>query len=52
MLARLKQTHSQDSAERPSQLFFGPFHLDIPARRLWRGDEEVVLTPKAVDLLT
>ncbi len=30
---------------------FGPFRLDAPARSLYRGDEFVMLTPKAFDTL-
>jgi DNA-binding winged helix-turn-helix (wHTH) protein/Tol biopolymer transport system component len=33
------------------QYRFGPFRLDPQKRRLWRGDELVSLTPKAVDIL-
>ena len=31
---------------------FGPFLLDREARQLWRGKEEIRLSPKAFDLLT
>src|ERR1051326_4022360 len=31
---------------------FGPFQLDCLRRELWRGDQQVPLTPKALDLLT
>src|SRR5262245_39498617 len=30
---------------------FGPFRLDVGGRLLWRGDEIVAMTPKAVDAL-
>lgn len=30
---------------------FGPYRLDVPTRRLLRGDEPVPLTPKAFDIL-
>lgn len=30
---------------------FGPFRLDPLRRRLWRGDEIVTVTPKAIDVL-
>src|SRR5215475_12726941 len=30
---------------------FGPFRLDVADRLLWRGDDIVPLTPKAVDAL-
>src|SRR3954467_12689682 len=33
------------------ELRFGPFRLDPQGRRLWRGEQETVLTPKALDLL-
>jgi DNA-binding winged helix-turn-helix (wHTH) protein len=33
------------------ELRFGPFRLDTEGRRLWRGEHETVLTPKALDLL-
>lgn len=35
----------------PSGYRFGPFRLDMRARRLLRGDEAVALTPKAFDAL-
>ena len=30
---------------------FGPFRLDSSTRELWRGEEEIALTPKAFELL-
>jgi DNA-binding winged helix-turn-helix (wHTH) protein len=30
---------------------FGPFRLDVRKRRLWKGDQIVALTPKALDTL-
>ena len=32
-------------------LVFGPFRLDLAARQLWRGEEPVALTPRAMDVL-
>jgi pimeloyl-ACP methyl ester carboxylesterase len=32
-------------------LHFGEFRLDVDLRRLWRGTSEIVLAPKAFDLL-
>jgi pimeloyl-ACP methyl ester carboxylesterase/DNA-binding winged helix-turn-helix (wHTH) protein len=37
--------------DRPSPLVFGPFRLDVHSRRLWREGREVMLGPKALDLL-
>ena len=31
--------------------YFGPFHLDVGAERLWHGTEEVRLTAKAWGVL-
>src|SRR6516164_8835137 len=30
---------------------FGPFRLETITRRVWRGDQLVALTPKAIDTL-
>jgi pimeloyl-ACP methyl ester carboxylesterase/DNA-binding winged helix-turn-helix (wHTH) protein len=32
-------------------LLFGPFRLDLAGRQLWCGEQLIVLTPKALDLL-
>jgi len=37
--------------EIPASYRFGAFVLDVPERRLWRGDEAVQLVPKQFDLL-
>ncbi|HRI02855.1 MAG TPA: transcriptional regulator [Pyrinomonadaceae bacterium] len=37
--------------ETPAFFRFGTFILDVPERRLWRGDEAVQLVPKQFDLL-
>ena len=34
-----------------SRLHFGGFVLDLASRRLWRGGEEILITPKALDVL-
>lgn len=34
-----------------SRLRFGGFVLDLAGRRLWRGADEILLTPKALDVL-
>ena len=34
-----------------SQITFDAFHLDLARHRLWRGDREVPLRPKAWDVL-
>ena len=39
------------SQETPRLYEFGPFRLDPSERKLWRGNEEVALTPKAFDTL-
>jgi len=46
--AVVKETSSQDT---PRLYEFGPFRLDPAERKLWRGTELVVLTPKAFDTL-
>jgi DNA-binding winged helix-turn-helix (wHTH) protein len=33
------------------QVVFDAFHMDIPRHRLWRGDQEIPLRPKAWDVL-
>ena len=33
------------------RLAFDAFHLDVAGHRLWRGDREVPLRPKAWDVL-
>jgi DNA-binding winged helix-turn-helix (wHTH) protein/pimeloyl-ACP methyl ester carboxylesterase len=32
-------------------MHFGPFRLDKAGRRLWRGEQEIAVAPKALDLL-
>lgn len=32
-------------------VLFGPFRLDLASKQLWRGDEPVSLTPRAMDVL-
>ncbi len=39
------------SSEPKHKICFGEFELDVGKRRLRRGDEDIVLTPKAFDLL-
>lgn len=34
-----------------TRLHFGGFVLDLAARRLWRGGEEILVTPKALEVL-
>ena len=43
-----KETPGQET---PRLYEFGPFRLDPAERKLWRGNEIVVLTPKAFDTL-
>jgi pimeloyl-ACP methyl ester carboxylesterase/DNA-binding winged helix-turn-helix (wHTH) protein len=32
-------------------IHFGPFRLDVGSHRLWKGGQEIILAPKAIDLL-
>ena len=51
LLARLRALVRRGPQERPAELAVGPLRLD-PARRLvWRGDEEITLSPKEFSLL-
>jgi len=45
--------HRRTSAEKvsPRRMAFGEYQLDCGAGQLWRGDEEIKLTPRAAALL-
>jgi two-component system OmpR family response regulator len=51
LLARLRALARRGSVERPSELTVGELRLDPAARRVWRGDTEVALSPKEFSLL-
>ena len=39
-------------ATSPAEVYaFGPYRLDVKKRRLWKGDQVVALTPKALETL-
>jgi DNA-binding winged helix-turn-helix (wHTH) protein/tetratricopeptide (TPR) repeat protein len=48
--ARVTESASTSALE-PAQYRFGPFHLDVATRALYRGSEFVALTPKAAEIL-
>ena len=34
-----------------SQIIFGPFRLEMPQDRLWRGDQVIPLRPRSLAML-
>jgi len=48
--AVLRRTHAQETAE-PSVLRAGALRMNLERRRVWRGEEEIRLSPKAFKLL-
>ena len=42
---------SKSPPEIAGQVVFDAFHMDIPRHRLWRGEQEIPLRPKAWDVL-
>jgi DNA-binding response OmpR family regulator len=51
LVARLRAVARRGARERPTVLEAGDLRLDPAARRVWRGDEELVLTAKEHSLL-
>jgi two-component system OmpR family response regulator len=51
LLARLRALIRRGAAERPTVLSVGDLRLDPASRRVWRGDEEIVLSRKEFALL-
>jgi two-component system, OmpR family, response regulator len=51
LLARLRALTRRGGVERPTQLVVGDLRLDPAARRVWRGDTEIPLSPKEFALL-
>jgi two-component system OmpR family response regulator len=51
LLARLRALLRRGQVSRPSVLTIGDLRLDPVARRVWRGEQEVVLTAQEFSLL-
>jgi two-component system OmpR family response regulator len=51
LLARLRALARRGQVERPAELVVGDLRLDPAARRVWRGEDEVQLSPKEFALL-
>src|SRR5438046_4272862 len=51
LLARLRALARRGAVERPSVLAVGTLKLDPAARRVWRGQDEVALSTKELQLL-
>jgi two-component system, OmpR family, response regulator len=51
LLARLRALIRRGPLERPTALTHGDLRLDLAARRTWRGDTEIELSPKEFRLL-
>jgi two-component system OmpR family response regulator len=51
LLARLRALVRRGGVERPTELVVGDLRLDPASRRVWRGDDEVGLSPKEFALL-
>ena len=51
LLARLRALTRRGGVERPTELVVGDLRLDPAARRVWRGDTEIPLSPKEFALL-
>ncbi|MCA1706903.1 MAG: response regulator transcription factor [Actinobacteria bacterium] len=51
LLARIRALLRREARERPAVLEAGDLKLDPAARRCWRGDAEVTLTPREFSLL-
>src|ERR671932_572178 len=51
LFARLRALARRGGVERPTELVVGELRLDPAARRVWRGDTEVQLSPKEFALL-
>ncbi|HKC22944.1 MAG TPA: response regulator transcription factor [Gaiellaceae bacterium] len=51
LLARLRALARRGGVERPTELVVGELRLDPASRRVWRGEDEVQLSPKEFALL-
>ena len=51
MLGKPAGDMSTPSTGAPPNVCFGPFRLDLANRRLWQGKQEILLAPRALDLL-
>jgi two-component system, OmpR family, response regulator len=51
LLARLRAVARRGGVERPTEVVVGDLRLDPSTRRAWRGDVEVLLSPKEFALL-
>jgi two-component system OmpR family response regulator len=51
LLARLRALVRRGGGERPAELVVGTLRLDPAARRAWRGQSEISLSPKEFALL-
>jgi DNA-binding response OmpR family regulator len=51
LVARLRALMRRGAQERPAVLASGDLRLDPASRRCWRGEVEVVLTPREVSVL-
>ena len=51
LLARLRALARRGGVERPAELLVGELRLDPATRRAWRGETEIVLSPKEFALL-
>jgi DNA-binding winged helix-turn-helix (wHTH) protein/tetratricopeptide (TPR) repeat protein len=47
----VNESAASSTALEPTRYSFGPFHLDVATRALYRGSEFVALTPKAAEIL-
>jgi DNA-binding response OmpR family regulator len=50
LIARLRALLRRGAKERPAELDAGDLKLDPGARRCWRGDDEITLTPREFSL--
>jgi two-component system OmpR family response regulator len=51
LFARLRALARRGEVERPTELVIGDLRLDPAARRVWRGQTEILLSPKEFALL-
>ena len=51
LFARLRAIARRGGVERPTELAVGDLRLDPASRRVWRGDDEIQLSPKEFALL-
>ena len=51
LVARLRALVRRGNGPRPTELVVGDLRLDPAAHRVWRGEEEVALTPRQLSML-